>query len=47
MTCFLEAEECEAVTFVNPGSNSSPKVMQIAADPAGEEEQLIETIWGM
>ena len=47
VTCFLEAEGYEAVTFVNLGSNSSPKAMQRTADIARKGERLIETIWGM
>lgn len=47
VTCFPEADVYEAVTFVNLGSNSSPKAMQRAADIARKGEQLIETIWGM
>lgn len=38
VTCFLEAERYEAVTFVNLGSNSSPKAMQRAADLARKEK---------
>lgn len=47
VTCFLEVEGYEAVTFVNLGSNSSPKAMQRTADIARKGEWLIETIWGM
>lgn len=47
VTCFLEAEGHEVVTFVNLGSNSSLKAKQGAADIARKGEQLIETIWGM
>lgn len=36
VTCFLEAEGYEAVTFVNLGSNSSPKAMRRAALPGKE-----------
>lgn len=47
VTRFPEADMYEAVTFVNLGSNSSPKATQRAADIARKGEQLIETIWGM
>lgn len=52
VTCFLGAKGDGAATSVNLRSNNSPKAMQIAADIARkkkkeDEEQLIETIWGM
>lgn len=51
VTCFL-GETGGGGCKICKSPNNSPKAMQIAADIArgkknGEEEQLIETIWGM